>query len=461
MTMWTPNLSHDAGSRYEAIANAIADALVAGELLAGDRLPPQRELANRLGVTVGTVSRAYLLAEQRGLVRGEVGRGTFVRGQPGVAFDGMVAPEARSGVDLSMNMPLIPLAANELASSLTDIAGSNGVRNLLRYMPTAGHPDHRAAAARWIATSGFAPAPERIVLMEGAQQGLAAVFDILATRDRPVLVEKYTYTGLLENARLKGIRLCGVDLDDEGMLPDALERAVETTGARVVVVVPTIQNPTTSIMSEARRGAIAEVAERHGLVVVEDDVYGYLVADRPLPIAATLPERTIYITSASKCLAPGLRVGWLVSPRAWTTKFTDLVYAQSVAQPALNHEIVSRWIDDGTAARLVKDLARETAARWALAHDVLAGLAIDSHPASFHLLLTLPAPWSRDEFAAAALELGIRVTSLSAFAVEPAQAKEAVRISLVAAENRDVLARTLGKLRDLLAAGPRPSRTLV
>lgn len=459
MTFWPLELD-PSGTRYEAIAEAIAAAVASGTLAPGDRLPPQRELAHRLGVTVGTVGRAYSLAEQRGLVRGEVGRGTFVRDRNG-GGEALVPPAPRAGVDLGMNMPLAAANADALAATLAEIAASDGMLNLLRYMPTEGHAAHRAAAAGWIARSGFAPEAGNVVLTEGAQQALAATFEVLVTPGEPVLVESYTYSGLLENARLKRVPLAPVAIDDEGMRPDALEQQARATKAKIAIVVPTIHNPTAAVMSEQRRRDLAAVAERCELTLVEDDVYGYLCDERPAPIAAWLPKRTIYVTSASKCLAPGLRVGWLAAPPALVKPFADLVYAQSVAQPALNHEILRRWIEDGTAARLVRELAAETAARQALALEMLEGFDTLSHPASFHLLLELPAPWQRDDFVAAALDRGVRVSSVGAFAVEPAKAGEAVRLSLVGAVNRAELQSALTELRDLLARGPEARRAVV
>jgi DNA-binding transcriptional MocR family regulator len=257
------------------------------------------------------------------------------------------------------------------------------------------------------------------------------------------------------------VRLEGVALDEEGMVPEALDKAVARTGARLVVVVPTVQNPTAVVMGAERRAAIARVAEARDLTIIEDDVYGYLLPERPPPIATLAPERTVYLTSASKCLAPGLRVGWLAAPDAYRERIVDVIYAQSVAQPALNHEIITRWLADGTADRLIVMLRDEIAARQALAETILGTLGPRGNPASFHLILELPEPWRRDEFVAAALAHGIRIVSIASFAVDRSKAKEAVRISLSAAPDRASLEAALVTLRGLAVAGPRASRAVV
>jgi len=462
--MWNPDLSSHDGPRYRAIAEAIADAVDQGVLAPGDKLPPQRDLAYRLGVTVGTVSRGYMVAEQRGLVGGEVGRGTFVRGpaiRPHGAKEPILQPAAGAVLDLGMNMAAMPVHGEALAATLAELAQTQGLENIVRYMHATGHPEHRAAGVRFMARVGLSVDPDAVVLTHGAQQALGGAIEALTRPGDTVLAEALTYSGVVENAERAGVRLEGVALDEEGMVPDALDKAAARTGARLVVVVPTVQNPTAVVMGAERRAAIARVAEARDLTIIEDDVYGYLLPERPPPIATLAPERTVYLTSASKCLAPGLRVGWLAVPDAYRERIIDVIYAQSVSQPALNHEIITRWLADGTADRLMVALRDEIAARQALAERVFGGLGPRGNPASFHLILELPEPWRRDEFVAAALAHGIRIVSIASFAVDRSKAKEAVRISLSAAPDRASLEEALVTLRDLAVAGPRASRAIV
>jgi DNA-binding transcriptional MocR family regulator len=454
MTIWQEFLPTHRLPRYAAIADAIASAVGAGALSAGDRLPPQRELAQQLSCTVGTVSRGYALAESRGIIRAHVGRGTFVNTHPDIQTASLLPREDRGDVDLSVNMPIGASNAKALADTLLQIGRENDLKSLLRYMPTAGHIAHRTAAADWIKRSGYCPAPENILLTHGAQQSVSAIFDALVPPGGCVLTERYTYSGLIESARLKNVRLRGVAIDQDGIVPDALEEAVRETNSSLVFLIPTIHNPTASVMSIKRREAIAALADRLNLTVVEDDVYGYLLDRRPPPIASMIPERTVYITGASKCLAPGLRVGWLSAPQKLLGRFSQLIYAQSVAQSALNHEIVRRWIENGTADRLARELSQETAARHALAVGYLGKYEIESHCASFHLLLHLPESWNGDSFIAAARMRGVRVTSVAPFAVEPQHTMDAVRLSLVAAEDRSALHKGLAVIVDLLESGP-------
>ena len=285
-------------------------------------------------------------------------------------------------------------------------------------MPLGGHPEHRAVAAAWIARRGVDVAPERVVVTCGAQHGLAVTASALTEAGDAILVEGLTYTGVIDTATFVGRRVTGVAIDDEGMVPDALDHAARTSGARVVVVVPTIHNPTAVVMGAERRRALVEVARTHDLLIVEDDVYGLLPEDNPAPIATLAPERTIYLTSASKSLAPGLRVGWAVAPAEIAPRLASAVFASTVAQPALNHEIIRLWIENGTAERLVATLRAELKARQLLAAEVLAGFDLSGHPASFHTLLHLPESWPAASFAASALSRGVRVTPAAMFAAD-------------------------------------------
>lgn len=455
MTIWRPDLSRSSGPKYQAIADAIGEAVAQGTLSPGDRLPPHRQLAWDLGVTVGTVSRAYALAEQRQLVAGTVGRGTFVcGGNVSAAAAGpllSLSPVDNGVIDLSVNATLLDSTAAAFAETLADVMSTADPATLLTYSRANGLPEHRAAAARWFNVTGLTVDADAVVLTAGAQLGLAAAMDVVAQPTRHVFVERLTYPVLKRIAANRGVRLTGVALDDEGMRPEALDAAARAAPeVRAVFLVPTLQNPTATTMSAERRAAIAAVARARDLVIVEDDVYGYVALDRPPPLATWAPERTVYLSSASKCTAPGLRVGWFAAPSGLRERLTDAVYAATLTQPVLTHEVVRRWIEDGTAARLVAEMRDELAARHAMAREIFSHLTYPDDPTSPHILLPLPAGWRSDDFVASVLARGFRLASVEAFAVGPEPVAPAVRLSLGAVRDRSVLAAALAAIRDTL-----------
>lgn len=472
MTIWTPSLEGRTGARYEAIAEAIAEAIETGDLAAGDRLPPQRDLAWRLGVTTGTVGRAYALVRDRGYLSGEVGRGTFVRAAtdrtPATPFhdrlpirsieeagEDLVPYDTRGLVDLARNAPSYEVHADAMREALAKIVARPGLERLMAYMPTRGHRHHREAGALWVKRIGLDTTADRVTVCGGSQQAIAATLSGLAKPGDMVLAETYPYPGLTDAAEVLGRTLKGVSIDDDGIVPDALDRMCrETPDARMLFMVPTLQNPTATIMSEGRRRDIVDVARKHDLLIVEDDVYGYLPEERPIPIAAIAPERTIYMTSTSKCLAPGLRVAWIVAPKSLDAALTNALHNLTVCGPPLTAEVARTWILDGTADKLIVWQRREVAARQAMVDEILGDLDFRSHPAGFHVLLQLPHPWRADEFAGAARAKGIAIVPGSAFALEPGTMSDSVRISLSAVPDRAVLAEALRTIRDLVDTNP-------
>jgi DNA-binding transcriptional MocR family regulator len=461
MTIWIPNIEHREGPRYAAIADAIGEAIASDELADGFKLPPQRDLAWKLGVTVGTISRAYRLAFDRGLVTGEVGRGTYVSANRNASDE--VVPRANDGmINLSRNYhPASKAQTDILDNALKSIMARPGRERLLNYMPSGGHLDHRAAGARWMSRVGLEVEPDNVILMCGVQQALASVFASLVGAGGHALCESMTFMGVGHAAALFNVGLTGVEMDDDGLLPEALDKACRDTGARVLITVPTLQNPTTIVMSEERRRAIVEVARRHDLIIVEDDVYGYVVDDRPPPIAALAPERTVYLTGASKCIAPGLRVGWAAAPAPLAERIRQSMFGLAVAQPALTAEIAKTWIDDGTADTMRRWHQAGAKARYEIAADILEGLDFAGHSACFHLFLNLPTPWRSQDFAAAAHARGYLILPADDFVVGRTAAPHAVRISLCGPETRADLRTALTGIRELALTTPTPRSSMI
>jgi DNA-binding transcriptional MocR family regulator len=454
MTIDAESLRGRQGPRYVAIAEAIAEEIQSGRLAPESRLPPQRDLAYRLGVTVGTVTRAYRVLARRRLIGGHVGRGTYVApraAEAGRPNDGFV--------DLTRNAPPVPPSAELVRETFQTLAETDAPARLFDYAPAAGEAAHRAAAAAWTRRAGLDAAAEDVIMLAGAQQGLAAA--CMAFGAGGVLAEALTYPGVLHAAEATRTALHAVELDGEGLSAAALDRAAAATGARLAILVPTLQNPGNTVMGLERRCEIAEVARARDLLLVEDDVYGFVIDDRPPPIATLAPERTVYLSGASKWLAPGLRVAWAVAPEALRRRLLPAVYAMTVCRPPLTAEIARRWIEGEAGPGMLAAQRRETAARQALAAELLAGHRFAAHPASFHVFLELPPAWTPDAFAAAARERGVGVVPAAAFAVERTAAPNAVRVSLSQAPDRVALARALTTLAELAADAPRQAQGII
>ena len=258
MTIWRPTLSNREQPLYLAIANSIADDISNGKLTDGERLPPQRDLADELKVALTTVTRAYTEAERRGLVSGEVGRGTFVRRMETFGLRHEI--HEPSALDLTVNS-LPPYAmSRELMESLSKHLLNGGSGALVDYQPYQGHPRHRTAAAKFLKSLGVFATAENLLLTAGAQHAMAVTFSTITNPGDTVLTGEVTYSGMKSLANFLHLRLRGLAMDEEGIRPDALEAACATTEAKALYCMPTLQNPTSAVMSDERRKQIAAVA---------------------------------------------------------------------------------------------------------------------------------------------------------------------------------------------------------
>jgi DNA-binding transcriptional MocR family regulator len=453
--MWRPRLDRKTGPLYTALAGAIAADVQTGRLRPGDRLPPQRDLADAIGVTVTTVTRGYAEAERRGLVRGEVGRGTYVR-PPAFA----PVPAAAAGhIDLSTNAILPHAHAGELTAALAALVSRTSPEHLFNYQPHGGRTEHRGVAAAWLTGLGVPADGSNTILTSGAQHAMAVAIATLTAPGDVILCESVTYTGMRSLAHHLHVRVQAVPMDEDGLIPDALEDAALESGGRILYCMPTVQNPTARVMSRKRRHEIARVASRVNLQIVEDDVYGYLVESKQ-PLCALAPERTFYLSSLSKCLVPGLRVGVLRTPPGWIDRITGAVFATTVMGTPLDAAAAAGWIADGTLERVMTWKRQEIRARQQLARAAL-GPHVSGAPESQHAWLQLPPRWPAEDFTREARQRGVLVTAGREFAVARHESPNAVRICLGPPAERQSLKRALDTLAEILSDSPQAFGTSV
>ncbi|MCG8597494.1 MAG: PLP-dependent aminotransferase family protein [Kiloniellales bacterium] len=462
MTNWRPDLEDQSGPRYLAIAEALARDVAQGRLAPGDRLPTHRDLAWHLGVTVGTVTRAYGEAERRGLIAGEVGRGTFVREQLPSAPPTFQDLGSEDGlIDLSYNFPALATDHALFREELEGMARDPELNRHLGYLLGPGRDSHRAAAADWLKRAGLDARPEEIVVTCGAQHAMFLAAAALTRPGEVILTEALTYYGIKSIAEALERQLYGVALDDQGLVPDSLEAAIRSSGARVLYCIPTLQNPTTTVLPEARRRQIVEICRRHDVMIIEDDIYSFLLEEPATPLTALAPERSFYATSLSKCVAPGLRIGLLRAPLAFHEGIATALRASTLMPSGFMAELAARLIRSGKAEQAAEAKCQEAQARQSLARTVLPSGQLVTHPRCFHAWLTLPRPWRHEDFAAEARRRGVMVGSARVFAVGRQPVPHAVRLCLHAASSRRQLRSGLEILTGILRESPAEVPALV
>lgn len=461
MTIFTPDLLKsyvkDGRPLYLAIADAVADAIHSGALKPGSRLPTHRDLASDLGVTVGTITRAYQELERLGLTAGEVGRGTFVRSLQTVVEEFGTGHEPTSTViDLRTNLAPLPEGENLqalMAQTLGNLARRPRMGALLGLDGSAELPEHQRAGAAWLAKCGLEVELGRVLLTHGAQHGLSVVLATIAREGDRVLTTPFTNPGIKAACSLLRLALEAIPADEQGPLPEGFDQACRSGQVRALYLNPTIQNPTGRTLSEERRAAVAAIARAHGVAIIEDDEYGPVPQGRPRPLAAWAPEVTYYLASLSKSLGFGLRLAYLAGPRGMERRILNAIRATTWMVSPLMAEIPASWLQDGTAERLIQGRRSEAARRHQLAAEVLQGLSVVGDPQGYHLWLKLPAPWRAERFTLELERRGVIVGSSEEFAVG-IQAEQAVRLALGAAPNRTLLRQGLQMVVQLLQEGP-------
>lgn len=421
-------------SRYKAVVDTFASAIRNGELAPGVRLPTHRELAASHKLALVTASRVYAELEAMGLVSGETGRGTFVRETslpPGLGTDQKVV--ATGMADLNFNYPTLAGQAQMLRKALRQLALGGDLETLLRYQPHAGRPHERAAVARHLQARGLMAAAEQVLLVNGAQQGLAASMMALLKPGDVIAADALTYSGFKVLAQSLHLEILPIPTLADGPDLRALEQLCQHRRVRALYCMPTLHNPLGWVLDMAQRERLVAIARAHDLLVIEDAAYAFLVDNPPAPLAQLAPERTLYVSGLSKSVATGLRVGFIVAPPGKVAALERIIRATTWNTPGVLTAIATAWLEDGTVTRLEAEKRHDAQARQAIAAEVLAGLAHITHPNSYFLWLPLTEEARADQVAAALLRENVAVSTAEPFAIG-AHVPHALRLALGSVE---------------------------
>lgn len=398
MTGWEPTFPQSEKPLCDAIADEIEAAIASGRLRPGDRLPTHREMAQRLQVGIGTVTHAYSIARDRGLLAGEIGRGTYVlsSGATGRPFEhelGFLLPERDF--------------ADALRAALATLARRPRLSEALMDAESLGAPRVREAAAEWMRWCGLEADPARIIATSGMRQITHVAINELVETGQVVACEQLSWSSGL--ARIYPGRFVGVPLDTEGIIPDALDEVCRNHPVRMLLCNPSLHMPTSAVMSQRRREQVAEVCLRHNLWLLEDDPGGPLIRDEVRPLANLLPDQAIYCSDPSPLVHPGVRACYLHLPPSLVERVARVFQACVGRGSHLEHEVMRLWFEDGTAQRLMQVRRVDYQGRQRVASKALKGLSYQTHPSDSDIWLRLPESWESREFSKAAREHGCHV----------------------------------------------------
>ncbi|MFF3938519.1 aminotransferase-like domain-containing protein [Streptomyces phaeofaciens] len=438
---------------FRAIADRIADDITAGRLRPGQRLPPQRWFARRHGIAPSTAGRVYGELVRRGLVVGEVGRGTFVRAAaPEPRGRALVEAATSAPVNLELNYPSAPGQSELLAPALAPLLRADALAQAMRPGAADGTADARSAVAALLALPGWRPDAGRLLFTGNARQAIAAALASLVRPGGRVGVEELTYPLVKEITGRLGIVLVPLASDARGVRPDALAAAHRAAPLSALYLQPALHNPTSLVTGEGRVRELAAAVTGLGVPVVEDRIWSFLRPDA-VPLAAHAPALTHVVDGLSKRVAPGLTVGFLVVPEHRVEAVGAAVRSGGWSAARFALEAAVRWIGDGTVATLVDRKRADAERRQAILAEHLGTAGLRTGPRAYFAWWELPAPWRADTFTAAAAAHGIAVTPGTAFTVDPHRTPDAVRLGLASAPEAE-LTRALRTLAGLAAAGP-------
>src|SRR5215472_1509908 len=437
---------------YKRMADQIQAEIDAGKLRPGDRLPPQREFADTRGIAMSTATRVYNELVRRGMIVGEVGRGTFVRTGP--PAEGLaLAQGIGNRINLATNIPLLPHHARVLShSAAAMMRRSTVIVCAMNPVAASGTAVARQTVASFLSRGTWQPNPERLNFTGNGRQALTAALAAIASPGQRVGIEALSYQSVAGIAARLGIEVVPLPIDKQGVRVEGLVEAHRRFRIRAIYVQPTLHNPLGLTMPSKRRHELARVLADLDIIAIEDHVYAFLIDDY-LPLASLAPEHAVMIDSLSKRIAPGLTLGFALAPPRLVQPIAEAARASALVPSGLALELCVRWIADGTVARLVKDKRRDATMRQRLLRKSCPCLAVQADPRAYHAWIELPAQWRSESFTAAAAAQGIAVAPAAAFTVASGHAPNAVRVAL-GSPPPDVLAGALRRLSSLVRLGP-------
>ncbi|OUR78524.1 GntR family transcriptional regulator [Marinomonas sp. 42_23_T18] len=417
-------------SRYKNILDRLAEEIRTGKYLPGHKLITHRQLALQEGIALVTASRVYAELEKMGLISSEIGRGTFVKETRVPLGHGIDQTSTLEGMqDLNFNSPLLNKQSKMLRDALRKLSHSGNLESLLDYQPHAGRKHEKEIIKDYLIEKGLSADAEQILIVNGAQHGLAvSVMSLLKAGDI-VAVDALTYPGFKVLAEVQGLELIAIPYTKEGTDLKALEQVCHDRHVRAVYCMPTLHNPLGWVMSLEQREKLIAIARKHELIILEDAAYSFLVENPPPAIATLAPDITLYVSGFSKSIATGLRVGLILSPLKWVPLLQRTIRATTWNTAALLTALTCQWIEDGSISMLEREKRQDAMARQKLARKVFYDMDYSSHDNAYFLWLPLPEEVRTDQLIVSLLEQNISISGAEPY-VTTGHIPHAIRLAL-------------------------------
>lgn len=450
---WKPDKKALKRPYYSSIASLLEQDIINGFLAPGTKLPPQRELADFLDLNFTTITRAYKICEEKGLIYAVTGSGTFV------------APNATRSITISMDKTenLIDLGfvasfeqTNTIVKDIIQkVVDKRYLVQLLNYNDPTGIPHQKTAALNWMQSFGIQTDQEHIAIVSGSQNALAIALAALFESGNRIATDLYTYSNFIELAKMFHVQLVPILGDQFGMLPDELDKQCSQTNIHGIFLMPSCCNPTTIMISDSRKQELATVIRKHRLILIEDDIHAFLTAgiisDYQQPMFNLLPEQTVYICGTSKSICSGLRVAYIIYGDALREKILRAIFNINVKTSSLDSEVITELILSGKAQEIVtqkKQLAHSANDIYSEYFPLRRNIG---HPLSFYRWLPIQEHYDSLQLEMELNRNGIRVFHSDRFLSGQTTPDKYLRIALSSTNSFDELKLGLKILKQYLS----------
>lgn len=434
--------------RYLFIADRIEEYIISGKLPPGSRLLPLRELAQKMGVTVATLSKAYTEAARRGLLKKHVGRGTFVLEKHALSTP-QVSAQRENRIDLGTIRPL--RSTNPTVKPIIQkLLQEDALDELVTDLKPFGQYRHREIGATWLCREGVRATADSVLIANGQQHALSSIVSGLFNAGDRVATGQFSNTGFQMLMKRNGINLVSVAMDAEGLLPGHLDELCEAGEINGLFIMENTLNPSARLPSDRRRDEICEVATRHNLTIVQDGSFRWVeTAYRPA-FSAMLPDQCVYYSGLGPAIYSGLRVAFIHAPEKFHNRIAQAIIENIWSIAPLCVEIACVAISDGAINKSIKNKLKELERRLEVVRDTLAGFTFTCSSECIYAWLFLPDTWQAKEFERQAEINGVKIYAAERFLLGPHKAPNCVRLSLTGPRDIPALKRGLDVLVALL-----------
>ena len=446
---WKPSLINIKGPLYKALAEMLEADIYSGILQPGDLLPPQRELADYLDVNLSTISKAFKLCSQKGLISASVGKGTYVSTDVHINATLLDPKETKGLIELGAIHPSYE-QNHYIAQAIKKLLENDPTLSCLKYTTPSGNLQIKKCGVSWLKRTHLEVNSEHILVSNGAQNALCAILSSLFAPGDRIGTDPVIFAGIKTLAKMLGIQLVPIPFENNEMSPSELIQYCKTENLNGIYVIPDFQNPTTHTMSLATRTAIADIARDYQLIIIEDAINSLYSPTILPPIASLLPEQTIYISSLSKAINPALRLAFIYSPSAYYEVLDHALYNINLMASPLNTGICCHLLNSPVVDTIISERQTAIVRCNQIADELLGSFTLFGNCYAPFRLLCLPEGWTGKNFETAAKKAGVQVYCIERFAIGNTKAIPAVRLALSAPTSETELTYGLSILRELL-----------